>query len=291
MKQWVLDNERQSEPGTGLLSLLPFSLVVVLYAPVIQGLLWEWWDDPNYSHGFLIPVFSGLLIWQQREKLAQAKGQGSWVGLFVLLGGIAALLIGDLAAEYFLTRTSLILVLIGLVLLFWGTAVFRLLVFPLGFLLFMVPLPALLFNAVAFPLQGLAAQNAESILNVLRVPVLRDGNVIHLSHITLGVTEACSGVRSLISLLALAVAWGYLTLPGVKSIAVLVAATIPITVAANAARIVATGLIGQQFGVAYARGFFHSFSGWVIFLFAFAGLLAVHGVIRIFLLRRERSSS
>ena len=141
----------------------------------------------------------------------------------------------------------------------------------------MVPLPTILFNAVAFPLQGLAAQNATWMLDLLGVPVLRDGNVIHLSHISLGVAEACSGIRSLISLLALAVAWAYLTLPGLWSMLVLVASAVPITIVANAGRVVLTGLIGQWFGVEYAQGFFHTFSGWVIFLLAFSASLGCMG--------------
>src|SRR5262249_27414952 len=147
--------------------------------------------------------------------------------------------------------------------------------------IFMVPLPATVFYAVASPLQNLAARNAALVLDLLGVPVLLDGNVIHLSQITLGVTEACSGIRSLISLLAMAVCWAALTIPGIWGKSLLVAATVPITVVANAGRVVATGLIGQWFGVQYARGFFHSFSGWVIFLLAFACLLAVHGLIRL----------
>jgi exosortase len=152
----------------------------------------------------------------------------------------------------------------------------------------MVPLPATLFYAVTSPLQNLAARNAAWLLDLLGVPVLLDGNVIHLSQISLGVTEACSGIRSLISLLAVAVAWAALTIPGIWGMSALVAATVPITVVANAGRVVVTGLIGQWFGIDYARGFFHALSGWVIFVLAFVCLLAVHGVIRFVQARREK---
>jgi exosortase len=190
------------------------------------------------------------------------------------------LMLGDVAAEEFLMRTSFVLLITGLTLSHLGTEVCRRVVFPLAFLLFMVPLPAVVFNAIAFPLQNLAAHNAEWVLDRLGTPVLRDGNIIHLTDVTLGVTEACSGIRSLISLLALAVAWAYLTLPGVGSMIVLVVSAVPVTVVANAGRVVLTGLIGQYFGVVYAQGFFHSFSGWIIFLFAFVCLLAVHQLLR-----------
>ena len=178
--------------------------------------------------------------------------------------------------------------LAGLVLFHLGGAYLREVAFALLFLFFMVPLPATVFYAVAFPLQNLAAHNAAWTLDLLGVPVLLDGNVIHLSQISLGVTEACSGVRSLISLLAVAVVWAALTLPGVWPMVALVGATVPITVVANAGRVVATGLIGQWFGTEYAQGFFHSFSGWIIFVLAFVCLLGVHGVISMVLARRPR---
>jgi exosortase len=178
-------------------------------------------------------------------------------------------------------RSSLIAVLAGVVLFHLGRKVFRVVAFPLLFLLFMVPLPATLFSAVAFPLQNLAARNAAWTLDTLGVPVLLDGNIIHLTKQTLGVAEACSGIRSLISLFSVAVAWAALTLPGVLAMAVFVAAVIPITIVANAGRVVITGLIGQWFGVDYAQGFFHTFSSWLVFVFAFVCLVATHALIRL----------
>jgi len=277
--------------STGLVLLALVGILASLYWGILRDMVWQWWDDPNYSHGFLVPLFSGLLAWRRSKQLETLTPEGSWLGLPVLLGGIGALLLGDLGGENFLMRGSLIAILGGLVLFHLGGKFFRVLAFPLLFLFFMVPLPATLFYAVAFPLQNLAARNAAWTLDLLGVPVLLDGNVIHLSQISLGVTEACSGIRSLISLFAVAVAWAALTLPGIGGMAVLVAAVVPITVLANAARVVATGLIGQEFGIQYAQGFFHSFSGWVIFLFAFVGLLGVHGAVRLARWRHRDSAS
>lgn len=270
-----------SERGRRLaLAALVFAaLLALLYGHVLAQLVRQWWTDDNYSHGFLVPLFSGYLLWQRRALLAAAPIRGHWIGWPVLAGGLACLVLGDLAAENFLQRTSLIAVLAALVLLHLGVDAFRLVAFPLAYLLFMVPLPATVFYKIAFPLQHLAAVNSAWALEMLGVPVLLDGNVIHLSRVTLGVAEACSGIRSLISLLALAVAWAYVTMP-LAAMAILVAAAIPITIAANAARIVATGLIGQTFGMQYAQGFFHTFSGWLIFVVAFFCLLGVHGVIK-----------
>jgi exosortase len=255
-------------------------ILAALYWGILRDLGRQWWDDANYSHGFIVPIFSGYLIWRERDRLLALVPRGTAWGLLLLLGGIGALVLGDLGAENFLSRSSLIVILAGLVLFIVGAEAFRLTVFPLCYLFFMVPIPAILFYAVTFPLQQLAAEQAAWALDVLGVPVLLDGNIIHLSQISLGVTEACSGIRSLISLFAGAVAWAYLLLPGGWPMLAFVLATVPITILANAGRVVATGLIGQWFGVEYASGFFHELAGWVIYLFAFLGLIGLHGLIR-----------
>jgi exosortase len=257
------------------------AVLTALYWEVLRVQVLDCWDDPNYSHAFLVPFSSGFRIWQRRKELGALTAQGTWIGLPVLLAGIAALLLGDLGGETLLMRSSLIVVLAGLTLFHLGRAIFQELAFPLLFLLFMVPLPVIVFNAVAFPLQNFAAQNAARTLDLFGVPVLLEGNVVHLSRITLGVSEACSGIRSLVSLLVVAIAWAYLTLPGIWAVVALAASTIPITVLANAGRVVATRLVAQWFGVEYAQGLFHTFSGWVIFLVAFAYLLVVHSLIRL----------
>ncbi len=274
---------RSGQPSLRLaiVSLALGGLLVALYWKILRALVVQWWDDSNYSHGFLVPLFSVYLVWRQRAALGAMPRQGSLVGIAVMLMGIGLLVLGDLAAENFVMRSSLIVVLAGLVLFHLGTQMFRAVLFPLAFLLFMVPLPGVIFYAVTFPLQRLAAQQAAWTLDLLGVPVLLDGNVIHLAQLSLGITEACSGIRSLISLFAAAVAWAYLLLPGGWVMAAFVAATVPITILANAARIVLTGLVGQHFGAEYATGFSHEFAGWAIYVFAFACLLATHSVIRL----------
>jgi exosortase len=256
------------------------STLATLYWSILGGLVTQWWDDANYTHGFLVPVFSGFLIWRERARLMATIRQGSPWGLAVLVGGIGILMLGSIGSENFLMRSSLIVVLAGLVLFHLGTRLFRIVLFPLAFLLFMVPLPGVVFYAVTFPLQRLAAEQAAWTLDLLGVPVLLDGNVIHLSQITLGVTEACSGIRSLISLLASAVAWAYLTLPIGFVAVIFVLLAIPITIFANAARVVATGLIGQWFGVEYASGFFHEFAGLAVYSLAVVCLGGVYLLAR-----------
>jgi len=264
----------------GVVVFMFLAILGALYWTILRDLVWQWWEDPNYSHGFVVPIVSGFVVWQRRKELAALPRQGSWLGLPVLVIGVVGLILGDVASELFLMRSSLILIVSGLVLFHLGSVIFRALAFPLAFLLFMVPLPAVLFYAIAFPLQKLAAWNAVAALELLGVPVLLDGNVIHLSQIRLGVTEACSGIRSLVSLLALAVASAYLMTAPHWAKALFVASVIPITIAANAGRVVTTGLVGQWIGAQYATGVYHTFSGYLIFALACAALLAVHGLIR-----------
>ncbi len=273
----------------GLLLILAVLLGAV-YWKILRALAIQWWDDANYSHGFLVPLFSLYLVWQQRATLRTLPRSGSLIGIPVILAGIGALILGDLGAENFLMRSSLIVIIAGLILFHLGTPVFRAILFPLAFLFFMVPLPGIIFYAVTFPLQRLAAEQAAWTLDALGVPVLLDGNIIHLAQLSLGVTEACSGIRSLISLFAGAVAWAYLLLPVGWPMLVFVAATVPITIFANAARVVLTGLIGQYFGVQYASGFFHEFAGWAIYIFAFVSLLATYSLLRALSRRRWRRS-
>jgi exosortase len=266
--------------GLALPTTLILVLLALLYRGIVRDLAIQWWDDPNYSHGFLVPLFSAFLLWQQRHELRSLTPRGTMLGVAVLVAGILELVLGDLGAENFLMRSSLLVIVAGLILFHLGPRILRAVAFPLGFLIFMIPLPATVFYAITFPLQGFAASQAATILEWIGIPVLLDGNVIHLSQLSLGVTEACSGIRSLISLLAGAAAWAYLAMPRGWIAVLFVAAAIPVTIIANVARVVLTGIIGQQWGVEYASGFFHEFAGWGIYLFAFACLIGVHALIR-----------
>jgi exosortase len=257
------------------------ALLSALYWSIVRDMVVNWWDDPNYSHGFLVPVFSSYLIWLKREELRSLRPQPNWVGFLVLLAGVAMLILGAVGAENYLMRSSAIIVLAGLVLFHLGTKLFQSVAFAVAFLIFMVPLPQIVFNAVTFPLQTVAAESATRALEFLGIPVLRDGNVIHLSRVSLGVSEACSGIRSLISLLAIAVAWGYLSLPSLAARAVLVAVAVPVAIVANTSRIVTTGLIAHWLGIRYAEGFFHTSSGLVAFFVACVFLLVAHRLISV----------
>jgi exosortase len=264
----------------GVFSGAIVAALVGLYAHVLPGWLKDLWRDPNYSHAYIVPIISGFVIWQRRRALIALPIQGSWRGVLPLLAGVAAVIVGDISASQFLMRISLIIVLAGLVLFHFGSAVLRRLAFPLSFLVFLVPMPLFFIYAITARLQHLAAWSGAWALDLLGVAVFLEGNVIQLRSLALGVTEACSGIRSLMTLVALGVAWAHLMLPRFWMQVVLVTSVVPIAIAANAGRIVMTGLVGQSFGVEYAEGFFHFFSGWLVFIVALLGLLGVHAGLR-----------
>jgi exosortase len=195
--------------------------------------------------------------------------------------GLALLIIGQLGAEFFLSRFSLLIVLAGLIVLFLGWNFFRHLLFPWGFLLLMIPIPAIVFNQITFPLQLLTSKVASTVLPWMGVPVLREGNVIILPAMALEVAEACSGIRSLLSLATLAVIYGYLMESKLVVRVLLALASIPIAVAANSLRIVGTGLLVQYWDPDKAQGFFHEFSGWLIFLISLLMLYLIHQLLRL----------
>jgi exosortase D (VPLPA-CTERM-specific) len=256
------------------------ALTLWLYGPTLGHLVGQWWNDPNFSHGFFVPLFSAFVLWQERDRLAQIPTRPSWSGLFVLLVGLVVLIVGRLGAELFLARSSLLLVLAGLVILFSGWRLFRAVFFPWAFLLMMIPIPSIALNQITFPLQLLASRVAAAVLPVLGVPIFREGNVINLPAMALEVAEACSGIRSLMSLVTLAIIYGYLMEKRLWVRWLLAFAAVPITVAANDVRIIGTGLLVQYWDPAAAEGYFHASWGWIIFVVSLFMLYALHGLIR-----------
>lgn len=253
--------------------------LVILYHEVIAKLVLAWWTDDNYSHGFFIVPIALYLAWERRERLASAQLRPSVLGLIVVIGSALLLVAGILGSELFLTRVSLLSMLTGIVLFLFGWTHLRILAFPLAFMLLMVPLPAIIFNQIAFPLQLLASQTGEYGLRTFDVPVLREGNVLVLANTSLEVAEACSGIRSLVSLLTLGIVFGYLADSRVWVRTVIAASTVPVAIVSNGLRVAGTGIAAHRFGPAAAEGFFHEFSGWVVFVVAFALMLGVHQLI------------
>jgi len=261
-------------------STILLGLILILYSHVLKALALNWWNDPDYSHGFFVVLFSGYILWRQRECWKASEVKPSNFGLLVMLGAVLLLLVGSLGAELFTTRLSLLVLLAGMILFLAGWKVLRAISFPLGFLIFMIPIPEIIYNQITFPLQLLASRLAASWLELLQVPVLRDGNILVMSNYSMEVVEACSGIRSLITLFSLAVAYGYLAEPRRWVRYALLALIVPIAIVTNAIRIVGAGILARHLGPAIAEGFLHEFSGWVIFLSALGLIFLCHGGLR-----------
>jgi exosortase len=253
--------------------------LVLAYGHIVTALGHDWLTDENYSHGLLVVPIVGWLVWRQRHALRALERTPSLLGFGVIVGSLAVYVGGVLGAEVFTSRLSLLGVLAGGVLFVFGWRHLRLLLFPLGLLLLTIPLPAIVFNQITFPLQLLASWFGGTALEALHIPVLREGNIITLSTTTLYVAEACSGIRSLMSLVTLAILYGYFTDPrGGVRVAVALAA-VPTAVVANGARIALTGVAASFIGPEAAEGALHMFSGWVLFVVALLLLVLIKRAI------------
>ncbi|HLM55803.1 MAG TPA: exosortase/archaeosortase family protein [Pyrinomonadaceae bacterium] len=279
--------------GTLVKPLLLAGAVAFAYWSVLTRLGRFWWTDENYSHGLLIPFVVGYILWTGRERLAAIEKRPSTLwGAAAVAAALTALWAGAAGAELFMQRTSLVLLLAGVVIYFWGWRLLRALVVPFVLLALSIPIPAVIFNKVAFPLQLFASRCAVWVMRALDITVLREGNVIELFPLNsattkkLEVVEACSGIRSLMTLVTLAVVFAYFTRPSDKGVGggrsrfsdlrsvLIVVAAVPIAIITNAARVSGTGVLARYYGTEVADGFFHSFSGWVVYIAAFLLLFA-----------------
>jgi exosortase len=263
-----------------------------LYFDTLRRLVDDWRVDENYSHGFLIPFISAYAVWRSRERIISTPvAPRIFLGGALMLVAMMMLMAGIAGAELYVTRLSLVLSLAALTLYFFGLEWLKLLVFPIGLLLFALPIPSIVFNQIAFPLQLIASDYATRAIRLFGVPALREGNVIELAQMKLQVVEACSGIRSLVTLATLAVVYGYFTEKRLWRRVALFVAVIPIAIVANAARVAGTGLMAHHWGIQAAEGFLHGFSGWLVFVIAVLLLLAfaqaLNWVERLFLRRRN----
>jgi exosortase len=255
-------------------------LATWLYGPFALRMANQWWQDPNYTHGFFVPVFSLFLLWERRAKLAAIRIAPAWSGLVILLFALMTLVVGTIKSEFFLYRLSVLLFIAGLVVFLAGWKHLAAISFPLAFLVLMVPSPTLVEH-ITFPLQIIASKTASFLLMVAGVPTVREGNIIFLPSAQLEVAEACSGIRSLFSLFTLTIVYGYMaeTKIGVRVLLAVVA--VPISVFANALRIAFTGVMVEGWGVERAEGTIHALSGWFVFIASLALIFLLHRLVQI----------
>ncbi len=257
-------------------------LIAWLYASIFAHLVLQWVGphaDPNFEHGIFVPIFALFVLWQDRKRLQAIAPAPSWTGLPLVVLGLFMLVLGVLGAELFFSRVSLLVLLAGLIVLFQGWTFFRAVLFPWALLILMIPIPALILQQVTFPLQLLASKLATGLLELVGVPVLRQGNTIVLAAMPLDVAEACSGIRSLLTLITLSIIYGYLMETRVWVRVALAVSAVPIAVAANSFRVFGTGMLVQYWDPDKAEGFFHTFEGWLVFVVALIMLFAVHRII------------
>jgi exosortase len=257
-----------------------FALLVVCYFPVLRHLIWQWSNDADMGHGFFVPVIAGYIAWQRRDQILAVKPKPNYWGLLLIAWGAFQLIVGRLGVELFLQRTAFLISFVGAILTICGTEMLRALAFPLFLLLFMIPIPTIIYTRITFPLQIFASRVAELVLGLVGIPVLRDGNILELASQRLSVVEACSGIRSLLSLTFLALVYSYFFDPKKWMRAALFVATIPIAILANAGRVTITGVL-SEWRTDLAEGFFHSVEGWIIFLVAMVFMIITHRVINI----------
>jgi exosortase len=276
--------------------------IAFAFASVLAKLGYDWWNNENYSHGLLIPFVIIYILWSQRDELSREPVRPQFgLGITLVLMGLLGLWAGTAGAELFIQRISFVLVLAGTIVYFWGHRFLRLTFVPFVLLLLALPIPVIVFNKIAFPLQLFASRCAVWSMSLLDIPVLRQGNVIELIPLggkqikKLEVVEACSGIRSLMTLATLAVVFAYFTYPrdpqlpdgqkpgllarlksyGFWRSAIIVLSAVPIAIVTNAFRVSGTGVLAHYYGTEIADGFFHSFSGWVVYIVAFVLLFAV----------------
>jgi exosortase len=266
-------------------------LLILSYGPVLARLVRQWNDDEDMGHGFFVPVIAAYIAWQSRDEFAGKQLRPNYWGLLLVLWAAFQMTLGTLGAELFLARTAFVEAIIGTVLLLGGMQAIRILAFPLFMLCFMIPIPAVIYNQITFPLQLFASQVAAVALELLGVPVLRDGNVLELASQKLSVVEACSGIRSLLSLTFLSLVYGYFFDKRTWMRVALFLSTVPIAIIANAGRVTVTGIMSEM-NPEWAHGTAHTASGWVIFMIALAIMVATHTLLdRIYgIVRKTRAS-
>lgn len=249
---------------------------LLLFFDTLRRVVDDWRVDENYSHGFLVPFLSAYALWTEREDiLSKVSAPQPLLGVGLTIVSILLLFAGIVGAELYLARIAMLLSVAGLVIAFGGVRMLRKLAFPLGLWLLAIPIPNVIFYRIAFPLQLLASENATRVIRLFGVPALREGNIIELAQMKLQVVEACSGIRSLISMALLAIVYAYWFEKGLGRRLLIVLAIVPIAVLANAARVAGTGLMAHYSGPAAAEGFMHAFSGWLVFLVEGVMLLSI----------------
>ncbi len=246
--------------------MLPLILVFgLLYHKAMAKLVSDWSVDPNFSHGFLVPLVALYMVWYKKNEISEIPRESSKTGIFIIILGMLVHIAGNVGAELFLMRFSMIITLTGIIVYYYGFTLFRKIMVPVAYLILMIPIPSILWNKIAFPLQLFAAKISSQTISLLGIPVFREGNILHLANTSLEVVDACSGLRSLTSLIALTAAFAFIAPLSSFKKWILFFSAIPIAVAVNVIRLTITGAMAAWIGPETAQGFLHDMSGLIIF--------------------------
>ncbi len=259
----------------------------LLYNHTIVKLVKDWSTDDNFSHGFLVPFIAAYMIWHNRDQLKGLAMRPNYWGYVLLLGAMALHVVGNIGAELFTMRFSILLALMAMTLILFGTDIFKKTYIPHIYLILMIPIPAIVWNKIAFPLQLFAARLSAGFISFIGIAIFREGNVLHLANTSLEVVDACSGLRSLTSMIALSAAFAYISTLNKTGKWILFLSAIPIAVAVNIVRLTITAILARYIGPEVAQGFLHDMSGLIVFMVALVLLYLTHT----FLVRLKATNS
>ncbi len=262
--------------------MIALGVTILAYFPTMIW-MWDRWfvRDSYYSHGPLIPAVTIFLIWNMKDELAKLVRKESPWGMRLIIAGIIIHLLASHpnVRIYFVSGFSILLVISGLILYFFGSEIFKKIIFPVSFLFFMIPLPLVVINKISLELKMFAAEMATGVLNNMRIPAIRDGSIIKMRHAHVTVDDVCSGLRSLISLTALGSIFGYWLKGAMWKRVLLFVSTIPIAIITNMCRVVFLSAVSEIWGTEYADGFVHDAAGFMVFALAFIMLYAVGKIL------------
>jgi exosortase len=290
MSTVVADHNNNQRPPVSTMVVMAWAaaLIALCYFPVIVRLVRQWANDDDMGHGFFVPIIAAWIAWQKLPEARSVPAVPDKRALWLLGWAAFQLYIGTLGAELFLARSALVLTIIGTVWLLGGVRYLKVFAFPLFLLFFMLPIPTIIYTQLTFPLQMFASAVAENALNLLGIAVGREGNVLELATMKLNVVDACSGIRSLLSLTFLSLVYGYFFETDKRIRVILFFSTIPIAVAANAGRVTITGILAQ-IKPEYAEGVVHEAEGWVIFMIALLIMVVFHQILTRILARFQKT--
>ncbi len=273
-------SEKRRAPRNIAAIVAVVALVVLVYHQMFVALWRTWATNPNYSHGYLIPPVVAFLLWRERRRYLAAREHGSTFGLVLIALALLGHVVSMRAGVFMTQGYSLVLLLFGLSIFFYGRRATRTVWFPLGYLVLMLPMPPYLMNVIAFRLKVFAASAGSGIAVRLGIPLVRSGMTIHIPAGSLRIADPCSGLRSLIALVALGALFAYLTRGKAWKRVVLFASAVPLAVLANVIRISVLCVVANVWGIDAALGFFHDFSGLLLFMIAFVGLATVRKLLK-----------